>query len=96
MINELCTAKGVKLICTGGELSVKDMSLNGHTATNMLQDYVLDKVFIGVAGISFDHGFTAFNMQDALVKRVLIERALEVIVVAHSDKDRACAICLDL
>lgn len=86
VINELCTANGIHLICTGGELSVKDMSFNGHSAINMLQDYVLDKVFIGVAGISFDHGFTAFNMQDALVKRVLIERALEVNVVAHSDK----------
>lgn len=86
VINELCTANGINIICTGGELSVKDMSLNGHTAINMLQEYVLDKVFIGVAGISFDHGFTIFNMQDALVKRVLIERALEVIVVAHSDK----------
>jgi len=86
VINELCTASGITLICTGGELSAKDMSLNGHSAINMLQDYVLDKVFIGVAGISFDHGFTVFNMQDALVKRVLIERALEVNVVAHSDK----------
>jgi len=86
VVNELSSAKNIKLICTGGELSVKDMSLNGHTAVNMLQDYILDKVFIGVAGISFDHGYTIFNMQDALVKRVLIERALEVIVVAHSDK----------
>jgi DeoR/GlpR family transcriptional regulator of sugar metabolism len=86
VITELCTARNVKLICTGGELSAKDMSLNGHNAIHMLQDYVLDKVFIGVAGISFDHGYTVFNMQDALVKRVLIERALEVIVVAHSNK----------
>ena len=86
VINELATARGVHLICTGGELSSKDMSLNGHAATNMLQEYVLDKVFIGVAGISFDHGYTVFNMQDALVKRVLIERALEVIVVADSRK----------
>ena len=86
VINELSTARGVHLICTGGELSSKDMSLNGHAATNMLQEYVLDKVFIGVAGISFDHGYTVFNMQDALVKRVLIERALEVIVVADSRK----------
>jgi Transcriptional regulators of sugar metabolism len=86
VVNELCTAKNIKIICTGGELSPKDMSLTGHTATKMLEEYVLDKVFIGVAGISFDHGFTLFNMQDALVKRVLIERALEVIVVAYSGK----------
>ena len=86
VVNELCTANNIKIICTGGELSPKDMSLTGHTAINMLKEYVLDKVFIGAAGISFDHGFTLFNMQDALVKRVLIERALEVIVVAYSGK----------
>ena len=86
IINELSSVKNIKIICTGGELSPKDMSLTGHTAINTLNEYVLDKVFIGVAGISSDHGLTLFNMQDALVKRVLIKRALEVIVVAHSDK----------
>ncbi|MCL2368513.1 MAG: DeoR/GlpR family DNA-binding transcription regulator [Oscillospiraceae bacterium] len=86
VVNELAGEKNVKVICTGGELSSKDLSLTGHTATRMLQEYILDKVFIGVAGISFDHGFTLFNMQDALVKRVFIERALEVIIVCHSDK----------
>ncbi|MGE5613457.1 MAG: DeoR/GlpR family DNA-binding transcription regulator [Bacillota bacterium] len=86
VVNELSTAKNIRVICTGGELSPKDMSLTGHNAIRTLQEYILDKVFIGVAGISFDHGYTAFNMQDALVKRVLIERALEVIIVSHSEK----------
>jgi DeoR/GlpR family transcriptional regulator of sugar metabolism len=86
VVNELSSAKSVKVVCTGGELSPRDLSLTGHIATRMLQDYVLDKVFMGVAGISFDHGYTLFNMHDALVKREFILRANEVIVVAHSAK----------
>ena len=86
VVSELAGQRGIKVICTGGELSSKDLSLTGYFATRMLQEYILDKVFIGVAGISFDHGCTLFNMQDALVKRALIERAIEVIIVCHSDK----------
>ncbi len=86
VVNELSTARNLRVVCTGGEFSPKDLSLTGHTATNTLKEYVLDKVFIGVAGISFDHGYTAFNMYDALVKRVFMEQAIEVVVVAHSDK----------
>lgn len=86
VVTELSDAKQVKVVCTGGELSVKDMSLTGHNAIRTIEEYILDKVFIGVAGISFEYGYTLFNMQDALVKRALMKRAKEVIVVAHSQK----------
>lgn len=86
VINELSDAKNVKIICTGGEFSHKDLSLTGHNAIRTIREYTLDKMFIGVAGISFDHGYTLFSMQDALVKREFIEHAREIIVVAHSSK----------
>ncbi len=86
VIAELLQYPQVNVICTGGELSIKDKSLVGSTAIRTIQDYILDKVFIGVAGISFDFGFTMFNMNDTLVKRAFIDRAREVIVVADSSK----------
>lgn len=86
VINELRDVKNVKIICTGGEFSHIDLSLTGHNAIRTIREYTLDKMFIGVAGISFDHGYTLFSMQDALVKREFIEHAREVIVVAHSSK----------
>ena len=86
VINELMGMEDINVICTGGEVSRKDMSLIGHNAIRTIKEYILDKVFIGVAGISFDNGFTLFNMNDALVKRVLIERAKEVIILADSSK----------
>ena len=86
VINELIGVKNVNVICTGGELSRKDQSLVGHNAIRTINEYILDKVFIGVAGISFDCGLTLFNMNDTLVKRALIKRAREVIVLADSSK----------
>jgi DeoR/GlpR family transcriptional regulator of sugar metabolism len=46
----------------------------------------LDKAFIGVAGISLNLGFTLYSMNDTLVKRALIERAREVIILTDSSK----------
>ncbi len=86
VVNELLSCEDINLICTGGEVSRKDKSLIGHNAIRTLKEYILDKAFIGVAGISFDCGFTLFNMNDALVKRVLVERSKEVIVLADATK----------
>ncbi len=86
VINELIGAKNINVICTGGELSRKDKSLVGHNAIRTIHEYILDKVFVGVAGISFDCGLTLYNMNDTLVKRELIKRAREVIVLADSSK----------
>lgn len=86
VVNELLPCENINVICTGGEVSRKDKSLIGHNAVRTLKEYILDKVFIGVAGLSFDCGFTMFNMNDALVKRVLVERAKEVIILADATK----------
>ncbi|MCI8566051.1 MAG: DeoR/GlpR transcriptional regulator [Lachnospiraceae bacterium] len=86
VVNELLNCGDINIICTGGEVSRRDKSLIGHNAVRTLKEYILDKAFIGVAGISFDCGFTLFNMNDALVKRVLVERAKEVIILADATK----------
>lgn len=86
VVCELMDVDSVNVICAGGELSRKDKSLIGHNAIHTIEEYILDKVFIGVAGLSFDFGFTLFNMNDSLVKRALIQRAREVIVVLDSSK----------
>ncbi|MGN0025480.1 MAG: DeoR/GlpR family DNA-binding transcription regulator [Clostridium sp.] len=86
VVIELLDAKGINVICTGGEVSRKDKSLIGHNAIRTINEYILDKVFIGVAGISFKCGLTLYNINDALVKRVMIERAKEVILLADSTK----------
>lgn len=86
VVAELALAPMARVICVGGELSRKDMSLVGQNAIRTLQEYILDRVFLGVAGISFKYGYTLYNYEDALVKRVLVERAREVVIVSDSSK----------
>jgi len=83
---ELMDSENISLICTGGEVSSLDQSLTGHNAIRTIKEYVLDKMFIGVAGISLEHGFTLYNMKDTIIKRALIEQAKEIIVIADSSK----------
>ncbi|NLE06763.1 MAG: DeoR/GlpR transcriptional regulator, partial [Crenarchaeota archaeon] len=83
---ELVDVPNISLISTGGEVSSLDQSLTGHNAIRTINEYVLDKVFLGVAGISLMYGYTLFNMRDTLIKRALIERAEEIIVLADSSK----------
>jgi len=84
--NELVDQDGISVIVTGGMLRMRDRSLVGHLAERALEEVILDKVFLGVAGLDVELGLTAFNMEDALVKRVLIQRAREVVVLADSTK----------
>lgn len=86
VINELLSSEGVSLICTGGEVSRRDKSLVGNDAISTINEYVLDKAFLGVAGISLTHGFTLFNRRDTLIKRALLSRTNKVIVLADSTK----------
>lgn len=86
VVVELSNDPDIKVICTGGELSQKDLSFTGHHAISTVQEYVLDKIFVGVAGISFERGYTLYNIQDALVKREFIKCARELIIVANSNK----------
>lgn len=86
VLNELVGCRGIEVICTGGILRERDKSFVGHIADMALKEFILDKVFIGVAGVSVENGLTAYNMDDALVKRTLISRAREVIIVTDSSK----------
>ncbi|NPV69462.1 MAG: DeoR/GlpR transcriptional regulator [Firmicutes bacterium] len=86
VLNELLGRSGFEVICTGGILRERDRSFVGTIAERTLGDLCMDKSFIGVAGIDRDQGFTAYNMHDAAVKRVMIEHSREVIILADSSK----------
>ncbi len=86
VLTELSSAPNIKVVCTGGELSSTDFSFKGHIAINTIREYILDKMFVGVAGISFERGYTLYDVQDTLVKREFISRASETIIIADSSK----------
>lgn len=58
----------------------------GDFAAHAYHHLHVDKAFIGIGGISLQHGLTEYNLDDALVKRVMIATASQAIVVADSSK----------
>ena len=83
-----------RLICTGGIVRSGELSMIGDLAIRAYQEYYVDKLFLGVGGIDLKVGLTEFNLEDTLVKRVMVQNAKEVIVVADSSKFNQVAFTL--
>ena len=84
--NILREAPSLRLILTGGILRKQELSMVGHIAERTFDDFHVDKAFVGVGGLDIQAGLTEFNLEDMLVKKVMIANADQVIVVADSSK----------
>jgi DeoR/GlpR family transcriptional regulator of sugar metabolism len=86
VIANLSLTTDVRLILTGGIVRAGELSLTGHLAVETYHNFHVDKAFIGVGGLSLEDGLTEYNLEDALVKKHLIQTAQRRIVVADSSK----------
>lgn len=86
IVSNLSLNSDVRLILTGGIVRPGELSLIGHIAEQTYKDFHVDKAFIGVGGLSLEAGLTEYNLEDALVKKPLIDHANQRIVVADSSK----------
>lgn len=77
---------GITVIVTGGTLRPLQHSLVNPYGTLLLQEINADKAFIGCNGVHPDKGFTNTNLQEAEIKRAMIEAARETIVLADHSK----------
>lgn len=84
-LNELTGAPTIDLITVGGTLYKPGMSFVGPLSETFLDKIHVDKVFLGVNGVSCK-GISVNNMQEAGGKRRMIAAADRVIVLADSSK----------
>ncbi|MCS7011044.1 MAG: DeoR/GlpR transcriptional regulator, partial [Anaerolineales bacterium] len=84
--NLLSNTSGIRLIVVGGILRPGELSLIGHLAERAFREFFVDKLFLGVGGISLEAGLTEYNLEDALVKQAMLKTAKERYVVADSSK----------
>jgi DeoR family transcriptional regulator of aga operon len=77
---------GITVIVTGGTLRPLQHSLVNPYCTLLLQEINADKAFIGCNGVHPDKGFTNTNLQEAEIKRAMMEAARETIVLADHSK----------
>ncbi len=83
----------LSVLVTGGMVRRREYSLTGDLTIASLREFHVDRLFLGVAGISSETGLTEFNMEDTTVKKALIRSAAEVVVLADSEKFGVTALC---
>jgi len=87
---ELSDIPSFRVILLGGELNVQYGFTHGGDAQEQLTKYQADHVFLSVDGVSKEEGITTYHADEALLDRMMAERAQDVIVTAdHSKIGRA-------
>lgn len=71
---------------TGGTLRRDTMNLSGQLTIESLEQFYVDKLFLGVRGIHIKKGMTGLVWEETSVKRTMIKTAKQVIVCADSSK----------
>jgi DeoR family transcriptional regulator of aga operon len=80
------TGSNNKLILTGGVFNKDTFGLSGTFAENVIQNTVADKLFLGVNGVDFEKGLTAYNYEEAKLNRMMMKVVSEIILIADSSK----------
>ena len=75
-----------QLILTGGVFNLSTFGLSGGFAENVIKNTVADKLFLGVDGVDFEKGLTAYNYEEAKLNQLMIQAASETILIADSSK----------
>ncbi|GIM45280.1 HTH-type transcriptional repressor GlcR [Collibacillus ludicampi] len=81
----LSRKEDIKIRLLGGELNPRHRFLYGASTISKLSEYQVDKLFLGACGITSD-GLTYPDEEEGYVKREMIRRADQVIVLADHTK----------
>jgi DeoR/GlpR family transcriptional regulator of sugar metabolism len=79
----------VEVILIGGKLFRHSMVAVGALAMEAISRMRADLFFLGVTGVHAEEGFTTGDVEEAAVKRALISRSAETIVLATDEKLQA-------
>jgi DeoR/GlpR family transcriptional regulator of sugar metabolism len=82
----LVDSPGILVYLTGGQLRAGEHSLSGIWTQQSLNSVYVDKAIVGAGGLAIDTGLTDFHMEEAAIRRMMIQRANQAIVVADSTK----------
>ncbi|GLS34273.1 transcriptional regulator, DeoR family [Mesorhizobium albiziae] len=76
----------VDVLLIGGKLFRHSMVAVGALAMETISRLRADLFFLGVTGVHEDEGLTTGDMEEAAIKRALIARSAETVVLATNDK----------
>lgn len=90
---ELESRPNVEVVLIGGKLFRHSMVTVGALAVEAISQIRADLFFLGVTGINAQEGLTTGDLEEAAVKRAIIGRSSEVVVLATADKIGAVSPC---
>ncbi|MEK4383876.1 DeoR/GlpR family DNA-binding transcription regulator [Aeribacillus sp. FSL K6-2848] len=75
-----------KIIFIGGEVDINQKSTTGPLAETALYKLKANKAFISAGGVSLKEGITDYDLNQAHISNIMIERSEELIVLADHTK----------
>lgn len=84
--SELAEVENFNIVLTGGILNNKEYAFYGDISENVLSNFVVDKAFISVSGVSLTHGITDYLPGEVQIEKKLMEISQEIIILADSSK----------
>ncbi|MGO4699908.1 DeoR/GlpR family DNA-binding transcription regulator [Dyella sp. 2RAB6] len=88
---ELVEHPGIEVVLIGGRLFKHSVVAVGAAAMEAIARVRVDLYFMGVTGVHPTAGLSTGDFEEASVKRALIERAAEVVVLASAEKLHAAS-----
>ncbi len=70
----------------GGYLKHASASISGKPAISFFEDLIIQKAFLGAWGVSVENGLTDRHLQDVELKKQIVEKAREVILIVDGSK----------
>ncbi|AZN43068.1 DeoR/GlpR transcriptional regulator [Paenibacillus albus] len=83
---ELFDAEGVQVVVSGGVMRHKSYELIGPLAESVIEKLNITKMFLGVDGVSREHGFTTHSELEARIAQLFIARSSQVYAVYDQTK----------
>jgi DeoR/GlpR family transcriptional regulator of sugar metabolism len=83
---ELAGRTNLQVISTGGIFHPTSLCFVGPAAEHVLQEFNIDRAFMGIKGITVAEGCTDANVLDIHLKAIVAQRTRELIILADHSK----------
>ncbi len=83
---QLADRTNIQIISTGGILQPKSLTYLGLEAENMIRHFHVHRAFFGAQGVAIYEGCTDSSIQEVQLKKMMAEKAHELIVLADHTK----------
>jgi DeoR/GlpR family transcriptional regulator of sugar metabolism len=84
--SELAGVAGLHVVCTGGEVQPRYLTLAGAVTERVLKMHFFDYAVVGVSGFDLRHGFTVNSQVEAATLNLVAEHARTLIVAMDGSK----------